>query len=298
MDLQKACDVLGITKENFTMRYVKKAYYQKALETHPDKCKDHISSPTFTEVQEAYTLLSNYSEVYKTEEGNEPKDSNYSSFLSSFISSTIGIEVKADQIAQTLLSIKAGYEDATIRMFSEMNSHDAVKLYSYLEQYASIFGFNREIITKLKYIVDMKVGKDTFITLNPTLANVLRNDVFKLERENDTYCIPLWHDELEYDIDDQSLIISIIPIIPDNMTIDEENNLHVVEHLKISDIFGQDTYEIDLMCKSISINVREIMLKPKQTICFPNQGIVRINTKNIFSIGKLAHIFVHISLTV
>jgi hypothetical protein len=297
MDLQKACDVLGITKENFTMRSVKKAYYQKALETHPDKCKGHTSSPTFTEVLEAYTLLSNCNDVF-TEKSNEPKDSTYSSFLSSFISSTIGIEVKSDQIAQTLLSIKAGYEDTTIRMFSEMNRHDAVKLYSYLEQYATMFGFNREIMTKLKSIVETKVGKDTFITLKPTLANILRNDVFKLEREDDTYCIPLWHDELEYDIDDQSLIVSVSPIIPENMTIDEDNNLHVVQHLKISDIFGQDTYEIDLMCKSISINVREIMLKPKQTVCFPNQGIARINTKNMFSVGKLAHIFVHITLTV
>lgn len=297
MDLQKACDVLGITKENFTMRSVKKAYYQKALETHPDKCKGHTTSPTFTEVLEAYTLLSNCNDVF-TEESNDPKDSTYSSFLSSFISSTIGIEVKADQIAQTLLSIKSGYEVTTVLMFTEMNRHDAVKLYSYLEQYAIMFGFNREIMKKLKSIVDMKVGKDTFITLKPTLANVLRNDVFKLEREDDTYCIPLWHDELEYDIDDQSLIVSVSPIIPENMTIDEDNNLHVVQHLKISDIFGQDTYEIDLMCKSISINVREIMLKPKQTVCFPNQGIARINTKNMFSVGKLAHIFVHITLTV
>lgn len=297
MDLQKACDVLGITKENFTMKSVKKAYYQKALETHPDKCKGNLSSPTFTEVQEAYLILSNCSDEFANET-NQPKDATYSSFLSSFISSTIGIKVRSDQIAQTLLNIKAGYEDATIRMFSDLNRNDAVKLYSYLEQYAGMFGFNKDIMSKLKSIVDKKIGKDTFITLNPTLANVLRNDVFKLERDNDIYCIPLWHDELEYDLDNKSLIVSINPILPDNMTIDEENNLHIALKLKVSEIFGQDTYEIDLICKSISVKVREIMLKPKQTICFPNQGIARINTKNMFSVGKLAHIFVHITLTV
>ena len=59
MDLQKACDILGITKENFTVKSVKKAYYQKALETHPDKCKGFKSSPSFNEVQVAYNLLSN-----------------------------------------------------------------------------------------------------------------------------------------------------------------------------------------------------------------------------------------------
>lgn len=297
MDLQKACDVLGITKENFTMRSVKKAYYQKALETHPDKCNGKISSPTFTEVQDAYTLLSRCSKEF-TKECDSPKDNTYSSFLSSFIGSTIGIEVKTDQIAQTLLSIKAGYEDATIRLFSDLNRQDAVKLYSYLEQYAGLFGFNKETMERLKMIVDKKIGKDTFITLNPTLSNVLRNDVFRLERENNTYCIPLWHDELEYDLDDESLIISVNPILPDNINVDEENNLHVALELKVNEIFGQDTYEIDLMCKSISVNVREIMLKPKQTVCFPNQGIAKINTKNMFSVGKLAHIFVHITLTV
>ena len=297
MDLQKACDILGITKENFTMKSVKKAYYQKALETHPDKCKGQITSPTFNEVQEAYKLLSKCSDEF-VDEINRQKDTTYSSFLSNFISSTIGINVKSDKIAQTLLNIKAGYEDATIRMFSDLNRHDAVKLYSYLEQYSVMFGFNKDIMSKLKLIVEKKIGKDTFITLNPTLANVLRNDVFKLERDNDTYCIPLWHDELEYDLDNQSLIVSISPILPDNMTIDEDNNLHIALKLEVSEIFGQDTYKIDLICKTISVNVREIMLKPKQTICFPNQGIARINTKNMFSIGKLAHIFVHITLTV
>lgn len=297
MDLQKACDVLGITKENFTMKSVKKAYYQKALETHPDKCKDQLSSSTFTEVQEAYKLLSNCNDAFP-DEISQPKDTTYSSFLSNFISSTIGVEIKSDKIAKTLVNIKAGYEDATIRMFSDLNRHDAVKLYSYLEQYSGMFGFNKDIMSKLKLMVDKKIGKDTFITLNPTLANVLRNDVFKLERDNDTYCIPLWHDELEYDLDNQSLIVSVNPILPDNMTIDEDNNLHIALKLAVSEIFGQDTYKIDLICKSISVNVREIMLKPKQTICFPNQGIARINTKNMFSIGKLAHIFVHITLTV
>ena len=46
MDLQKACDVLGITKENFTMRSVKKAYYQKALETI-DEIKYLREKPNF-----------------------------------------------------------------------------------------------------------------------------------------------------------------------------------------------------------------------------------------------------------
>ena len=297
MDLQKACDILGITKENFTVKSVKKAYYQKALETHPDKCKGFTPSPSFNEVQEAYHLLSNCNED-DFQEIESPKDNNYSSFLSSFISSTIGIDVKADQIAQTLVSIKAGYEDATIKMFSEMNRHNAVKLYNYLEQYSTIFGFDGEIMRKLKIIVDGKTGNDTFITLKPTLANVLRNDVFKLEKNNDTYCIPLWHDELEYDLDDQSMVVSISPVLPENMTIDDDNNLHITKTLNINDIFGLDHYEIDLMCKSLQINVREIMLKPKQTVCFANQGIARINTKNMFSVSKLGHIFVHITLTI
>lgn len=297
MDLERACDILGITKENFTVRSVKKAYYRKALETHPDKCKDQTVSPSFTDVQEAYDFLISSDNVLSDEAG-PPEDTNYSSFLSRFISSTIGIEVKADKIAETLVGIKAGYEDATVRMFSEMNRHDAVKLYSYLEQYSSLFGFGGEVMARLKSVVDAKVGKDSFITLRPTLANVLRNDVFKLERDNDTYCIPLWHDELEYDLDNQSLIVSINPILPDHVTIDEDNNLHVMQHLRVSEIFGQDEYEVDLMCKSVRVNVREIMLKTKQTICFPNQGIARINTKNMFSVSKLGHIFVHITLTV
>lgn len=295
MDLQKACDILGITKENFTIKSVKKAYYQKALETHPDKCNGIIQSPSFNEVQDAYAFLTEYNQTI-FDESEDTKDTNYSTFLSSFISSTIGIDVKADDIAKTLVNITAGCEDTTIRMFSEMNRHDAVKLYNYLEQYAGVFGFNGEMMIKLKKIVDNKLGNDVFVNLKPTLSNVLKNDIFKLETDDDTYCIPLWHDELEYDLEDKSLIVSINPVLPDNITIDEDNNLHIKELIHISDVFGQDEYEIDLMCKTLKVNVREILLKPKQSVCFSNQGIARINTKNMFSVSRIGHIFVHITL--
>ena len=244
MDLQKACDILGITKENFTKKEVKKAYYQKALETHPDKNKIHGSSERFAEVQNAYTYLRKFDEFKSDNEAHETEEpTTYSDILSSFIKTTIGIEIKSEQLANTLTKVKKGYEEATFKMFTEMDRHQAARLYAYLTQYSSVFGFSEEVLDRLKQELERKTSRDIFVTVEPSLTNLLDQQVYKLEHMSEFYFIPLWHDELEFELGDKQLVVTVNPKLPKNCWIDDSGALHIRHDSVLQTHLTRDTLQ-------------------------------------------------------
>ena len=64
--------------------------------------------------------------------------------------------------------------------------------------------------------------KRTTYDLNPTLSHLMNKSVYHLV-EHDIY-IPLWHQEICF----KNIIININPILPDNVMIDADNNIHII----------------------------------------------------------------------
>ena len=61
-----ACHVLGIDPTKYTKQLLKKQYYLKALEYHPDKCKHKDAVDRFHEIKDAYDYLSKWGVSVKT----------------------------------------------------------------------------------------------------------------------------------------------------------------------------------------------------------------------------------------
>ena len=73
--------------------------------------------------------------------------------------------------------------------------------------------------------VVQKVKKENkIIRLNATIDDILSNNVFKLLFNKQIYFVPLWHDEVSFEIDDIDLIVNINPILPNNLYIDIGGN--------------------------------------------------------------------------
>ena len=139
--------------------------------------------------------------------------------------------------------------------------------------------------------------QDKLIVIQPNIDNLLNQDVYALEHLRNTYYIPLWHDELEYDLENYSLIVKIKPKLSENVSIDEDNHLHINIALKIADIFQMEEYPINIGESMFTLYVRELLLKPKQTIII-SKGLATINTKNVFSVGNLSDVYIHVTLEV
>uniref|UniRef100_A0A6C0CRZ8 J domain-containing protein n=1 Tax=viral metagenome TaxID=1070528 RepID=A0A6C0CRZ8_9ZZZZ len=292
MDLQQACDILNLTPQNFNKQSIKKAYYRLALKCHPDKCKDANSNEKFRNVTEAYQFLCKHVEI----ECTDTQEESYSSMFAKFVSSTTGIEINEDSVTSALHGIKKGYQKLTVEMFKELNRSDSLQLYSYLERYSSLLGLDSCSLREIEVIMKEKMEKDELIILKPALNNLFSLDIYPLTHKEETYYIPLWHNELEYDLPSKSLIVRIIPNVPDNIIIDENNSIHVDVVLDIKDIFHKDLHDIYVGNKVFQLKIRDLQLKPLQTIIFKQRGIPQIDTKNFFSYEKIGDVIIHLEL--
>ena len=108
--------------------------------------------------------------------------------------------------------------------------------------------------------------------ITPTLNRILKKEIYYMN-EHDIY-IPLWHEQLIFY---NKINISIIPILPKNITIDDNN-----------DILIQNTNSIDnyIEIDGISFSISEEEIKNKR---LKGKGIPRIKN-NIYDVTELSDI--------
>ena len=137
--------------------------------------------------------------------------------------------------------------------------------------------------------------------LNPTIDHLLGKEVFKLTHLNETYCIPLWHDELNYKLKTHNLIIKIKPDLEKHIELDISNNIHV--HLKQKINVNMDT-RVDTgvefyLGKRLFVIEKNNLLNnntyPTEIYTIYNEGIPIICEDNIYNCSFLSNIIVHLS---
>jgi len=119
--------------------------------------------------------------------------------------------------------------------------------------------------------------------LNPKLDKLFNKELYYMS-EYDIY-IPLWYHELWYE--DKKIKIKIKPSLPDYITIDIYNNIHIYLENKTKTI--GDTIEINIGCKSFSFLYETNELNE---IVLYNKGIPIIKEK-IFEYNELSNIIIH-----
>ena len=126
------------------------------------------------------------------------------------------------------------------------------------------------------FIVEPLVNylKKVTYELNPTITQLINKNVYYLS-EYDIY-IPLWHHEITF----KNVVIHITPSLPENIIIDNENNIHVI-------ITNGDSFEIGGVSFLISDCIKNMNL-------LKGRGIPRINIKNIYDYSELSDIILHV----
>ena len=83
----------------------------------------------------------------------------------------------------------------------------------------------------------------------------------KLVHNENNFYVPLWHNEVIYDISGNKLYVSCNPELPEHMTIDDNNNLHVHVKYHISEIYNKDSILINIGKKKYSVAYKELIYK-------------------------------------
>ena len=293
MDWAMACRTLNLSPKH-TERCLKKAYYKQALKYHPDKNKSETAEEKFKKVNESYCFLLKQQGCYK---GTPHIDTNYRDIIKGCVK-YFTPDVKWDDLFldTTLDNIINNCGKLSLRLFKDLKKEKSIELFEFLSSHREIFGLSDDVINQMKDILKEKMRDDNIIILNPSLNDLLFNNVYKLEFNDQTYYIPLWHHELVFDHSGNDLIIKCIPDLEEHITIDNKNDLHCLYEGPITHILQEQQLKIILGEKEFIVEGDKLAIIKNQTIILRKQGILKANSEHIFSTDERGDIYIDINL--
>lgn len=326
-----------------SIKELNKRYHLLALKHHPDKAAAAGSSieaatERFKEINDAHARVKEY--FYSADGFDIPMETGYDGILQLFIK-TILVKMTATAAAgaapdpsaiQSLihLIITNGIQSA-MTMFRNMEKHSCMTIYEILSRNQDLFGISQDIMDELTRIVEEKTGDDLVVRLNPSLLDMLLDRVYILQENGHSYYIPLWHSELHFKNtastatrDDahehereheREVIVLCDPELPENVSIDDDNNLFISLAVDIRDLFVKQVVPVYINdeIKSHGIvyylhacDVRLSNTHTRQCVLLRGVagaecggGIAMCNTKtsDIYNVGTRANVYANIRLT-
>jgi len=299
MDIQVAADLLEIDLlKPLNIEIIKKQYHKLALQTHPDK---NNNSPESTErfklINDAYQCLLENNANNSNNLNNFELNNNFEYILRTFLNSIVIDEAYKEIIISIINDIvTVDLLNISIKLFEKLNKEQSIEVYEILCKYKSVFFVSQDIIDKVKKIIQEKFVNDIYI-INPTLDDLFNNNIYILTLECGIYYVPLWHEELCFDNKsdnkcDMEMIVKCMPDLPDNVSIDEDNNVCVKLNIAILNILNKNTISFKLGVNQFDICIGELKFKKIQYYTFKEMGISKINETNIY------HIFIKTDIIV
>jgi len=295
MDFNKACLNLQISNP-FSSSELKKQYRMMALKFHPDKHMpdtDHFYESKFKEIGESYEYLN----THLAKNGGERVDSNgdYNSLFSDFLSSFF--TNNQTDIQSILRSIIDDCQNISVKLFENMDKDRAVKIFEFINTYQHILYIDSETVERIKKIINDKIEHDNIIILNPNLEDLLNDHIFMLDFEGEKYYVPLWHDEIYYKHNNHDLVVKCIPELPENISLDNNNNIHITIYDSIDNIINMDTIPFHIGQRTFHIPIKELKIQKIQQYILKKRGISIIQSNNVYDNTEKSNIVCNIQLS-
>ena len=284
MNYYDAINILNLDKE-YTEKQLKRSYYIKALQFHPDKNKGYDDK--FKEIVDAYEYLLREKEVNVHVNDGE----NYINLMNDFIDFILDKNVEVNKF---ITSLNNKYTKVSFELLEKFSKKTLVKINNFVKTYGDVLSISSDVKEKINKLIDEYTKNDKIEIINPTLENLLNDEIYKLEYNNEIYYIPLWHQELEYELNKNLLIVQCQPILPECIEIDENNNLNLLLVTELKEIMNDEKIIINIANKSFDIVVNKLLIKKYQRYTIIGKGISLINTKDIYNIDYRANINIDI----
>jgi hypothetical protein len=294
-----AREIIGFDEnEPITADELKRKYRRLALQFHPDKNGNSVeSTENFRLIHEAYEYLQLHIGCQTdgepcaaaAESASESSD-DYMTMLQRFIESVIQSPNMNEIIKEIVMN---GCKKMSTRLFENMSKDTSMELLSFISKHRNILHIDQDTIQCVREIILEKYKNDQIYILNPSLDDLLENNVYKLDIEGKIYLVPLWHSEVYFDGSGCDIIVQCIPDLPENMYIDENNALHVNINAPFTiSLLDSPSVLFKLGKQSFPLQVQ---FKRTQTCYLHNQGISIIDEMNMYNIFPKGGVYVKIT---
>ena len=320
MNENDARKMLGVTCD-CSLAELNKRYRILALKLHPDKNGNTPeATESFQELNAAYRALlpgTHHDDDPAKNDAPDADTETYAHIFINFMKSLFKSKSKTQKDAtdggnQALLELlhRIVHDYASVSVHAALEALDPsvlFQLYETLEQYNSAVSMDARIFEEITRMIREKMHKNNIMILNPSLKDVIQNNISVVQYEGQTFYVPLWHSELHYRIEastdesDKQLIVKCMPNLPDHMSIDANNELHIDVRADIKELLNRSTGVLRIPLyddECVELRVRELGIVSRQTVVLKNniRGISLICADDIYDVSHKAPICVHVHL--
>jgi curved DNA-binding protein CbpA len=310
-------DLSQVSYNDITNQYLNKQYRKLALKNHPDKNgNSEESNEKFKQINEAYTYLkreirhldsenNNGSSTEENEYNDNTKDNDndvesslYFDMLKEFMK-TIFEGSYTDILSKIVNDIMTAGKKISVKLFDELDKDTALNIYSFLSNYRSILHLSSETLEIIREIVVKKYDNVQVYRLNPTLNDLINNNLYKLYLNEELFLVPLWHSESYYETTTGEIIVLCEPELPENIEIDDDNNICISIDVRLEDKTIKDNIPIsvNIADKMFYILPSQLYIKREQMYRIKNEGITKTK-KDICDITEKTDIIVNITISI
>jgi DnaJ-class molecular chaperone len=297
-------DLSIVSYNNITIEYLTKQYRKLALKNHPDKNGNSAeSNEKFKKINEAYQYLKR--EIKHLNSTNLQEDTNFES-EESFIyfdilkefTKTMFEGTYNELLSKIVQDIMNAGKKISVKLFDELNKDAALNIYIFLSNHRSTLHLSSDILDNIREIVVKKYDNVEIYKLNPSIYDIMNNNIYKLYINEELFLVPLWHNESYYEMSSGNEIIVLCePELPKNINLDDDNNICTNIEIKIDNNMFQNSIpiKINIADKEFCIPLSELFIKSEQVYRIKNEGISKTK-KDIYDIREKTDIIVKIHL--
>ena len=299
-------DIDNVEFKDITLDYLKKKYHKLALRNHPDKNGNTPeSNEKFKIIKESYEFLKREiqylnPEDFDNKKEDDPPPSLYFEILQIFMRSMMESKYN-DIISQLVNDIVMGCKKISLKLFDNLDKDMSVGVYVFLSKYRFVLHLDENILEEIRKIVIQKYGNVEIYKLNPSITDLLNNNLYKLYVDEQLYLVPLWFNELYFDGSGNEIIVLCEPELDKNVKIDDDNNIYIeIQYLsKAVNLFETLTNNNDITFnlgdKEFSIPLSNLFMRKEQFYRIKNEGLSKVND-DIYNVTEKADIIVKITV--
>jgi hypothetical protein len=285
---------------------------------HPDKNGNTLESKIkFQKINEAFQFLKReFDDDFKEEQEKEEQDDpsfHYIPILQMFLKGVFKnkyTETFLDTVKDIVINLK---KTISLSLFDKLDKETAFTIYHFLSKYRDILHINQDILDQIREKILVLYENIIIYKLNPSISDLLNNNIFKLYVDEKLYLVPLWYNESHFlntkdgdfdeDIENKNIkeiIVLCEPELPDNIKIDEENVLHVeitIDFIYLTDLISiqeQPFLPVNIGNKVFEIPLEKLYLKKKQVFRMKQAGLTKANEEDIYDVNNKSDIIFNI----